>query len=401
MSRNRLARLKPIDSLSDHHRNQLLAKVTNEVLPYRVELDAGKEKDWFVYLLDGEIRVQTADGDGEKFDATSRRAFQPIFADATRPAKAVFQTECRIARVDRRLFHQICEEKSEEDGYDVNAAEAAEMQADVLKKLFEDYQKGTIPVPSIPEAAMRVRQLIDDPDASIMELARYVEQDPAMAGKVVAASNSALSGGQTTIGSVKDALVRLGMKPAGDLITWLSMKGLFDFPSANLRKTAKEIWRYSVLVGASARVLADEYGAGIDGDKAFLAGLLHNIGAVALLAYFDEFEPSSREFMTGGSLHEICAMVSTMVAQSWDLDGDFVTTAESTAQWGAEGCDNAYAAVVNLARQQVHAIHDPGLSVPAVEELAGFELLKPALDDGIAPVLKDNDYIESTLAALA
>ncbi|MDJ0655862.1 MAG: HDOD domain-containing protein [Xanthomonadales bacterium] len=401
MSLARLARMKPIDSLHPPHRDSLLAHVSNEVLPHAAQLDSDQEKDWYVYLLDGEVTLRGDSGE-ERISATSDRATHPIFEHPNTFEKALFQSEGCIARVNRMRYLELREQQANDDGHgmEVNAVEAVEMEANVLKRLFADYQAGTIPVPSIPEAALRVRQLMEDPDAGIMDLARYVETDPAMSGKVVAASNSAAAGGQTKISTVRDALVRLGMKPACNMISSLAMKELFDFPNARLRQTAQEVWRHSLLVGASARELSSAYAGNLDPDKSFLVGLLHDVGAVALLAYFDEYQPESAEFMVGGKLHEMTCMVSGMVVQKWEMDSDFVHCAETAGQWASAGADNEYAAALNLAKQQVHLIEGDGTQVPPVEEIAAFSALQPGIEDGIVPVLKDNDAIRATLDAL-
>jgi putative nucleotidyltransferase with HDIG domain len=99
--------------------------------------------------------------------------------------------------------------------------------------------------------------------------------DQVLAGRLLAAANSALFGSRHEITRLIDAVNRLGVPIAHKVLLQQCVGGLFA--SRRLR----DLWRHSLLVAAAASELSDR--CGIDPDLAYVAGLLHDIGRLELL----------------------------------------------------------------------------------------------------------------------
>lgn len=145
-------------------------------------------------------------------------------------------------------------------------------------------------VPTLPAVALRVLELVSKRDASVREIASVIENDPALASKVLRTVNSSFFGLTRRCGSIQQALVYLGLHSLKALVLGFTLtKGAgplgdddigFDFPT---------YWRQSIYSAAAAREIALRHRR-CDPDEAFLTALICDIGMVALWrAYGDRY----------------------------------------------------------------------------------------------------------------
>ena len=140
-------------------------------------------------------------------------------------------------------------------------------------------------LPVSPLAALRTLRLMRDPRASIANVVEAARLDPATAGLVIKLANSALFGSRTPVSTLSQAIGRLGFATSQKVITSAAMQRVFS--SSRLR----EVWQHSLQVADLAEQLACRTGT-IDAAEAYLAGLLHDVGQVALLSM--QFHDSAR-----------------------------------------------------------------------------------------------------------
>jgi len=133
------------------------------------------------------------------------------------------------------------------------------------------------PVPVFPQAALRTMRLMRDPRASLANVVEAASLDPATAGLVMRLSNSALFGSRTRVSTLSQAIGRLGFATSQKVITAAALQPVFD--SSKLQ----EAWQHSLQVADLSEQLACQAGA-INPAEAYLAGLLHDVGRIALLS---------------------------------------------------------------------------------------------------------------------
>ena len=128
----------------------------------------------------------------------------------------------------------------------------------------------------LPQVALKILAL-DDGAFSAHELASIVAGDQALTAKLLRLSNSAYYGFARRITSVRDAVVLLGFRAVRSAtLASCVMQGMP--PSPNL--DYESFWQFSVATGMLAEVLART--EGVHQDDAFTAGILHQIGVLAL-----------------------------------------------------------------------------------------------------------------------
>ena len=134
-------------------------------------------------------------------------------------------------------------------------------------------------LPSLPVAYWALTRALADADADIPKVARIVEKDPAMCGKIMQFVNSAYFGLPHEVTSIQAAVTYLGFELLKGLALTASV-----FSAAEVRGniegfSLERLQRSSLLTARLARTLADDTPSG---DEAFTAGLLHDLGKLVL-----------------------------------------------------------------------------------------------------------------------
>ena len=148
-------------------------------------------------------------------------------------------------------------------------------------------------LPTLPEVAVRLQQVVDNPRSDARDVARIIQEDPAIATKVLRVVNSvfyAPSHG-VPITELPAAIARLGFMTVANIALSTSVfnacarvqQPVFD---------RREFWRHSVCVGIVASVLHDYCANNLDQritrDAVHLAGIMHDIGKILFERYANQ-----------------------------------------------------------------------------------------------------------------
>ncbi len=134
-------------------------------------------------------------------------------------------------------------------------------------------------ISTLPHVAVRVMEVVSNPDSGPGDLKRVMECDAALCAKVLRCVNSAAYGLRTKVTNLQQAIAYLGMKQVRNLAMAAQIAELFKSDEAigPYRRTA--LWRHLVSVGVCGRLIAMRIGFSAFEDV-FLAGLLHDIGII-------------------------------------------------------------------------------------------------------------------------
>lgn len=146
-------------------------------------------------------------------------------------------------------------------------------------KSFEEL-KATGALPSPPGVGMEILRIIQNDNFEVDELARVIQSDPALTGRLLQIANSALTGMSRPVTTIQEATMRLGLR---------SVRGValgFSLVSAH-RSGACEafdygvFWSQSLARAVAAHTLATRFKVGVPAE-AFVAALLSDLGSLAL-----------------------------------------------------------------------------------------------------------------------
>ena len=140
-------------------------------------------------------------------------------------------------------------------------------------------------LPTIPTIATRVAGLLDNPDVELEEVADLMLTDQVMASRVIKIVNSPLYKPMHEIGSLKRALIYLGLHRIRELTLTCSIIKAFEEESGvfNIRT----FWQHSFGVGIVSRIIAQRVRYP-EPEKAYICGIIHDIGEVFLSSRMKE-----------------------------------------------------------------------------------------------------------------
>ncbi len=152
-----------------------------------------------------------------------------------------------------------------------------------------------INLPPFPAVAMRVLQLIDRDEVGMQKLTDLIRADTALSTEILTLANSALFAFRTEIKSIVQAAVLLGLQRVRALAVTV---GVRVYLTDSMKIPALlACWRHSLACALLAEELA--IGGFADKDSAYTAGLIHDIGRLALAviqpARYADFLTSTEE----------------------------------------------------------------------------------------------------------
>ncbi|HEY4369337.1 MAG TPA: HDOD domain-containing protein [Steroidobacteraceae bacterium] len=164
-----------------------------------------------------------------------------------------------------------------------------------VTQLAEEVSAGRVELPSFPDVAVRVRKVLADEDVAADQIARVVGSDAGLAARVFTLANSAaLSRGGRTISELKTAVNRIGHNNVRTAAVSFAISQLRR--AAELRHIAKELeqlWNEATMVAALGYAVAGR--TAVNADEAMLAGLIHNVGKIYILARANRHENMFRD----------------------------------------------------------------------------------------------------------
>ncbi len=159
-------------------------------------------------------------------------------------------------------------------------------------------------LPSLPQVVLDLQAALAREDVSLDTVAETVSHDQALAAKTLRIANCSFYGVPSRIVSIRQAIGVLGLRSVSTLLVAAAVSDRFPrIVCAGF--DLERYWRHSVAVALCAREIARL--VRIDTDAAFTAGLLHDLGRLALASQLPE------------SLKRVYARRSERDARCWTL----------------------------------------------------------------------------------
>ena len=241
---------------------------------------------------------------------------------------------------------------------------------------------------SLPAVYHRIRDLLDDPDSSVLELAEAVSGDAAITARVLRVVNSVLYGFPGKVETVSRAVNLMGMQQIHDLVLSTLVVAAFN-GIRPARMHMGRFWSDSVFRGLAARAAARRLGTG-DPERMFVEGLLADIGHLVMFQVAPEpsaaaLESAARDHVP---IHEAeativgCnfAEVGAALASAWRLPGGFAKAIGAQLMPALAGPHVTEAALLHLANQIVATDEDEAADEIALQNLDPMTVAMLELD---------------------
>jgi putative nucleotidyltransferase with HDIG domain len=130
-------------------------------------------------------------------------------------------------------------------------------------------------LPVYPAAAARTLERLANPEAGVPEVERIATTDQVLAGKLIAVANCAYFAPEERIGTLARAISHIGLQNARRVVMAEAVRPVFNC------KRMRMLWQHSVRSAKVAEKIAEIAGYA-NTSEAFLAGLVHDVGRLAI-----------------------------------------------------------------------------------------------------------------------
>jgi len=260
---------------------------------------------------------------------------------------------------------------------------------DLVEKLFRRIGE----VSTLPTVAVRIIEVINDPDTGADDLLEVIRFDAALAMRIVRTVNSSYYAMQNKVADLKLAIALLGFKEIRNLAMTAYIAILFKKGHGHGPYTREGLWNHSIAVGSVAQLIAEVCGM-VQPREAYLAGLLHDVGFILLDQYLhkpfcqviDALEEGKPVWQVEQEILGFDhAELGAFVTSHWNMPEHLATTIRyHHAPREYDGPHREMVYVVALANSFCHAKGFTSLGVriaeiPPTEVLAGLRITEEQL----------------------
>lgn len=188
-------------------------------------------------------------------------------------------------------------------------------QQQAIQRLTEALRSPAFRPPMLPRVAEEAMRLARQANTGMQAMATLIERDQVLAARFLSVANSSIYRRSLPATTVQTALTRIGVDSARDILIYASLEP-FLFTCSRFAKEMEALRRHSLAVSAAAGHLARLQR--MPASDASLAGLIHDIGAAALLKHISDNATQL------AALYATPTGVADAVAQLHALAGDRV-----------------------------------------------------------------------------
>jgi HD-like signal output (HDOD) protein len=139
---------------------------------------------------------------------------------------------------------------------------------------------GYIEISSLPLVYSRVNDAVNNPRASISDIARVISEDAGLTARLLRIVNSAFYSLPTRVESIPRAITIIGTHELRALALATSVTTMFNGIPEDLANMDL-FWRHSIACGIAARIIAT-FRRVPNAERFFIAGVLHDIGRLVM-----------------------------------------------------------------------------------------------------------------------
>ena len=230
-----------------------------------------------------------------------------------------------------------------------------EQQQSIADEVLSAIESGKLELPTLPDVAIKIRELIDDPNVSADQLVNLLSADPVVSAHIIKAANSAAAGG-LRVDTLRAAIARLGYRMLRNLVMSVAVGNIFKASSPIIDRHLKRLWEHSRVVAANSFVLA-LHQKHLKPEQAMLAGMVHNLGALPLCIYANRFHPRLEQAALEELVRRFSTRVGVALLHNWHFPPEIIEVVagyENLQRTNDSGMAD-YADVVTIANLQMPA----------------------------------------------
>lgn len=141
--------------------------------------------------------------------------------------------------------------------------------------LIEKFKK----IKTLPHIVARLVQLVNDEESTLQDFEEVIRLDPALVARLLTLVNSSYFGLTRKVDSISRAVALLGMKNLHNIAVTDAIQGLLRNIAGTAEFSPQQLWLHSAASSICCKMIAERIFT-LNGDDAYLCGILHDIGLI-------------------------------------------------------------------------------------------------------------------------
>ncbi|MCA9564011.1 MAG: HDOD domain-containing protein [Myxococcales bacterium] len=281
-------------------------------------------------------------------------------------------------------------------------------ERELADRLIKRFQSPDYRPPRLPEVALKLLEVSRKPDVDLNKIIDLIQSDALLAGELLKTVRSPMYSGRGNIRSVRAAVARLGVSGVRDLVMQVSLNmRLFRVPQYEI--PMQWLRRHSMCIAHLSATIS-RY-TSIDGEFAFLCGLLHDVGIAGLLLSLVDQNPEPPELIyIWPAIQRAHQEASEILAKHWQLPAEITLVVANHHRVNLGGYPHPLIATLIVAEAIEAQISksDSGVELKTregtiIHEQQSTEMVRTALDalgigrDLMAAIMKDASRIAASI----
>lgn len=245
----------------------------------------------------------------------------------------------------------------------------------VRQNIIDAIKSDRLVLPTLPEVALRVREVASNPNTEIEQLVTVIGNDAALSARIVKVANSPLLRASRPIEDLKSAILRLGVAYTSNIATGLAMEQMFQATTDLIDQRMREVWSRSSEIAGICYVLTKHY-TRLRPDQAALAGLIHQIGVLPILTYAEDHpELLSNSLVLDQVIDILHPELGDLILNSWGFPEEIAHIPTQYLDFSRQTPSASYADIVTVAMLQSYIDSDHPMSRVDYTQVGAFARL--------------------------
>lgn len=322
--------LFPIRNYDNEKLLAFTSDLKSEVFPKQTALfHVGDLTDSAFYLLKGAISLRDENGKISELISGTEKAKFPLSSGAVHTQTAITKTDVSVLRVSQRIMSRKYAPLSP---FSTLVIPNELTKNHLMSSFFHHYNNEELSILSLPDVAVKLRNAMQN-DAGISEIAAIIQLDPVISAKLIGLANCPLYVSAGPVKTCMEAVNRIGLNATRNFVISLSLRRIFKNNSALIRKYAGKIWKQSIAISRLSYILAT-VSQQVDPQKALLAGLICDIGAIPFLSFADNLP---KDYCTESDIELILPYVKGPIGHKilsdWGFSEEFLKIPIDSENW--------------------------------------------------------------------
>ena len=132
---------------------------------------------------------------------------------------------------------------------------------------------------TLPHIAIKLTKLISDENSTMQDFEKIIKMDPTLVLRILRGANSPYYGLRQKVNSISRAVVIIGINNLRNMIVTEGLRDIFKGKNSKNAFSRNRLWLHCVAVSICSQMIMERI-FGLNGEDAFLCGILHDIGMI-------------------------------------------------------------------------------------------------------------------------